>query len=114
MEPMDDQRSASASMMLENNLPRYMNPTIGKIRKHEEQIEEEVVQARDLVRRDSPSKHSGLNRSRMNRSQFGSEVKIWRPTAVRDLSLEQSNNERLERHSPTKSYDMGNMSISQG
>jgi hypothetical protein len=36
MEPMDDQHSASASMMLENNLPRYMNPTIGNIRKHEE------------------------------------------------------------------------------
>ena len=39
----DDQRSASTSIMNENNLPRYMNPTIGNIRKHEEQIEEEVV-----------------------------------------------------------------------
>ena len=30
----DDQRCASASQMLEKNLPRYMNPTIGHIKKH--------------------------------------------------------------------------------
>ena len=43
-----------------------------------------------------------------------SETKIWRPTAVRDTSLEKSYNIRVERHSPTKSYDLGSASVSQG
>ena len=106
----DDQRSASACLMLENNLPRYMNPTIGKIRKYEDQIEEEVVQADELMRRVSPTKNSSLNRSKMDRSQIGSDRKIWKPTGMRDTSLEQSYHIRVERPSPLKSYEIGNTS----
>lgn len=69
------------------------------------------MQPSELVRRDSPPKQVGLRGSRIGASQYGSERKIWRPTGVRDLSLEQSNHERMERRSPTKSYDMGSASI---
>lgn len=75
-------------------MPRYMNPTIGHIKKHQDQIEEEVVQPNDLLRRDGTvgmpqtSKHSSLNRSKMDKSGLGSERKVWRPTGMRDDSLE--------------------------
>ena len=53
-----EQSSANASVSMERNLPRFMNPTIGKIRKHEDQYEAEAVTASELVRRDSPSKRA--------------------------------------------------------
>ena len=87
-EEMDHEDSVNASMALEQNLPRFMNPTIGKIRKHEEQFQAEAVQPNALVRRDSPTKQPGLYGSRMGASQYGNDKKIWKPTGVRDLSLE--------------------------
>lgn len=51
-----DRSSANASLSMERNLPRFMNPTIGKIRKHEDQYESENVTASELVRRDSPTR----------------------------------------------------------
>lgn len=116
----DDQRCSSACQMIEKNIPRYMNPTIGHIKKHQDQIEEEVVQPNDLLRRDGTvgipqtSKQSSLNRSKMEKSGLGSERKVWRPTGMRDDSLEQSYHVRVERHSPTKSFDMNMSGMNSG
>ena len=68
-----EQSSANASLSVERNLPRFMNPTIGKIRKHEDQYEAEAVTASEVVRRDSPTKRAGLHGSRMGASRFGND-----------------------------------------
>ena len=90
-----------------------MNPTIVKLRKHDQDTNEAVIRADALVRRESPSKFSS-NSKMINKSQYGSEKKVWHPTAIRDFSLEQSNKSRMERYSPAKSCYMGNLSVSQG
>lgn len=47
----------------------------------------------------------------MGNSRFGTEKPIWKPTAVRDVGLEQSNHVRIDRTSPGKSFDLTNMSM---
>ena len=109
VEPLEHEGSVNASMTVEHNLPRFMNPTIGHVRKHEAQFEAEAVQPNELVRRDSPARQGGFG-SRSGASQYGNEKKIWRPTGVRDSSLQQSNHERTERGSPARAYESGHLS----
>ena len=65
--------SIYGSVSMEQTLPRFMNPTIGKIRKYEEQYQPEVVRANELVRRDSPAKAASLRGSRIGSSQYGTD-----------------------------------------
>lgn len=68
MDRMDDNRSQSTiSTKIELNQPRYMNPTIVKLRKHDQDVNEEVIRADALVRRESPSKFSS-NSKMMSKS----------------------------------------------
>ena len=68
VESLENEGSINGSISLERNLPRFMNPTIGKIRKHEAQFEAEVIKPSELVRRDSPPKQVGIRGSRIGAS----------------------------------------------
>lgn len=66
MDRLDDNRSCSTtSAKLEHNQPRYMNPTIVKLCKYEQDANEEAIRADALVRRDSPAKMVNHNKSNM-------------------------------------------------
>ena len=70
-------------------MPRYMNPTIVNIRKHEDQYQNEVVQPSQLCR--SSSKKGGMGAD-LSSSRIAEDNKsTWKPTGVRDKGLEQSN-----------------------
>ena len=73
LDALENDGSIYGSVSMEQTLPRFMNPTIGKIRKYEEQYQPEVVRANELVRRDSPAKAASLRGSRIGASQYGTD-----------------------------------------
>ena len=104
---MDQNESVTFQNNITKNMPRYMNPTIVNIRKHEDQYQNGVVQPGQLCR--SSSKKAGVGVD-LSSSRIGEDSKsAWKPTAVRDRSLEQSNQERVNRGSPMKSYDLNSV-----
>ena len=114
--PKEKSFNAFGSVRLESGsakqLPRYMAPTIGAVAKTREERERGRVDIKEHLR--SGDRTDSKNRSLSNSSMRGmsrtlnpSSLSQWRPTSIRDKSLDKSFATPLATKEPTGWVELG-------